>query len=777
EGQSPLFGNLSDFTGRLLKLRLAELKSFRVEAADAVPPCGDGQGPDQTGTAQVSLANEADFYALRSSLEVRAPESSEVEIVLNYELTKCVRREIVSLTRIREPFAEPEVLKYLNSMADVVALLLEKERTVTKMFVEADTVPADAKSAGLARKLTEEVEAGIKQATDFDLPEKAARAQPVDFKIRGEVSVTDKVVYRVRIEPKGRPPYTVRTVTGPDANKQTEENLAAFYKNAATAALDYLRFVRYVAEARRNTDLSDEEAAQMLERARRLMCVGSAVPAGCKEQPETAILILTEVRDRRKVPDFALLGRAQMLVGEYYDAAESFDKARDQAGRANAETLINLLNQSGEAWFKAKNYKLAIERYKESLRLYSLNRSQLPDSLLQEEPKVQLQMARSYRYNMERVEALKVLLDSWAAQRDPKEMQKELGYLLEDMSETDLPEAARVVETYRGQPAYEVVRPMLQDRLALNSLLDSLLSYGLRGLGPSDEKAIFDEMDKALTSVEAIPEASLSVDTRVLRRTLRAMWYRDYKNDFEQALPLLEQAAAIKDTSLVGLGQLLLADTYYKKAQRPETTDPRTFYEKASSVSTDLTKLGVSEAYGILVTVNHKLGKDEESRRLLEAREKEEGGENDLRAEAFSRLCTHYLFDLECGLRNAQAMSTTGGAANVMIAEIQLFKGEYAEAQKGFADERSSLPKPLALFYRTWTLFALKKDAEARAAAQEWATSLGEFRKAGEADDLILEGARRALDNETHLTQEQTQLLRAMLAAMADKSSPLPLLP
>ncbi|HWT00965.1 MAG TPA: hypothetical protein VN256_12025 [Pyrinomonadaceae bacterium] len=97
--------------------------------------------------------------------------------------------------------------------------------------------------------------------------------------------------------------------------------------------------------------------------------------------------------------------------------------------------------------------------------------------------------------------------------------------------------------------------------------------------------------------------------------------------------------------------------------------------------------------------------------------------------------------------------------------------------QEYLTDEEIFLPKPLALFYRTWALFGLKKETEAHAAAREWKAQMGERRKAGEKIDSLLEGARHALDNETHLTPAQLELLRAMLAAMADQSSPLPPLP
>lgn len=777
EGKSTLHGDLSDFTVELLELRLAELKSFKAKA-DAAPKCGEGQKEDARGLTQVTLASEADFYALRASIQVRTPEKAETEVVLDYELTKCVRGETVSLTRSKEPFAESEVLKYLNSMADVVSLLLEKERAVTKAVADAYTVGDNYELAG---KVNEAVKAGLKQATDFDLPEKGGAGGQPDFTIRGEVFVSNKVLnYRVRIATKDGRTYPPQTIKGPDADKQTGQKLDKFFKAAADAALAYLKNVRYVAEPKRNIPLSEEESAQMLDRARRWMCVGAGASEDCKHQPENAILILTEVKERKKTTDHELLGKAQMLVGEYFDAAQSFDYARSLVADTNPEAVINLLNQSGEAWFKAKNYDTAAARYEESLKLYAINRGKLSASLLREEPGVQLQKARSYRYGNKGVEALKIILDSWDARHDPKDLREELGYLLEDLPENRLTEAGKVLEGYKGQPQYEVAKAMLENRMAMESLTETLIFYGLRGLESEDKQGeIFEEIDKQLKNVEAMPAASLSADARVLQQTLRALWYRDYKKDFARAIPLLEQASAGKSELAGALSRVFLADTYYQKAQQPETPDPETFYEKASSLLKDSTREGNSGAYMLLVAVNHKLGKDKETRELLEERGKEDKEGYDA-FKALSTVCTHYLSDLECGLKNAELMRSVGGVgtsgeAAGTLAEVQLFRGQYTEAQEEFA--RTNNPTPLDLFYRTWTLFALDKETEASASARQWKTDMEELRKAGAPINLILEGARRALDKETHLTPARKELLRAMLSAMTDKSIPLPPLP
>jgi tetratricopeptide (TPR) repeat protein len=802
EGESLLHGNLSDFTVDLLRMRLTELKSFQVKKldkvseADIAPKCGEARKTDALATTQVSLANDADFYVLRASIQVRTPAKAETEIVLDYELAKYVRCERVSLARSKDTFAENEVLKYINSMADVTALLLDNERTVTKAVADAITFGSDEKSWAIARKVTDELKADIKRAGDFYLPEKSnSTNSQTDFTVRGQLSITNKVSYRVTITTKDGRSYPPKTVMGPDADKQTDEKLASFYKEAADAAFDYLKYVRYVAEARRNTPLTEAELQQMLDRARQLMCVEVASAKDCKQQPETAILVLTEIRERKKPTDEELLGKAQMLVGEYSDAAQSFDSARSHADGSNPEVVINLLNQGGEAWFKAKNYDKAIARYEESLNLYNASRAKLSASLLKDEPRVSLQRVRSYRYAKKGLEALKFILSSWEVQPDPKDLREELGYLLDDMPAEQFNEAEKIVELYKGKPQYEAASLALKDHEAMDTLMDVLVSLRLRWLEPADQELkIFQEMDSRLTKVETIPETSLSGDSLTLRKTVRALWLRDFKHDTEQATYLLEQAVKA-NTEFSTLSKEFLAETYYQKAIAPGTRSPETL-EKASSFLTNMAmesgdlSLFISSVYGMLRSVNHKLGKDKETRKLLEERAKQD--KEDFTALAsLSTLCTHYLADLQCGERVAQQLLSSARSpfrrlqAQALVGEIDVLKGDYAVAAKELESLQNSVPRgfiyeewfPVLLFYRTWALLALGKEADAATVARQWKTEIANLRKNGTEVDWIFDGSLRALDAEATLTPTQKNLLRAMIASMDDKAAPLPLLP
>ena len=780
QGTASLYGDLSSFTNELLKLRLAALKSFQVKSADASPTCeAELIGP---ASLQTSLVNLADFYMLQASIEVRSPERGDTEVVLQYELAKSVRCERVSLTVSKEQFAGSEILKYLNSMADVVALLLEKERKVTKAPVRIATA-SDQGTSRFAADLERIIGNELKKAGDFDLL--GATDPQADYAINGEVLLSKKLSYRLSIATKDGRKYPSRIIEGPAANNLDTEALSAFFREVAYSVVDYLRYIRYVPEARHNMALTEDQVTKMLERARKLMCVG-VTSGNCRQQPETAILLLNELQERKILKDFELMARAQVLIGDYLKAAESFDNALSQIVNNNdPEARIKLLNQSGDAWFKAKNYDNAIKRYEEALTQYALHNRSLTPALLSGEPEIYLQRVRSYRLANRGLEELRYLLKEWPT-RDSNEMReelrKELGYLIKDLPLSNMADAEKLLEEYQGTPQYEIAKPVLQREQAIRSFQQAVQRYPfsgfVHGFSSPTAWASPEELDQSLKAVEALPVESLPPDIRLLQQTYRGAWYI-VKKDFANGLPLLEAAAQNDGT---GTSQMYLAQSYYLKAQQPGSVDSEVFYKKTSELLANLIRTPFigSETYNMLVVANHKLGKDKETREVLERLIN--NYKDDIYALlALNEVCTHYLDDLDCGLRSITLLRSHllgSGLKKVtlgLLAEVRVLRGEYAIAYNETNDAGGKpFYHPRNLFYRTWILFAVGRDTEAYESAKEWKIGMENDRRSGTKWDMILDGPRRALDKETLLTAAQKDLLRAMISAMSDQSQPLP---
>jgi hypothetical protein len=788
---SPLNGDLRDFTTTLLKLRLNELNSFKVEDATTPPKCSESPKANIKASDQKSLASEADFYTINSSIEVRTSEKSETEIALTYELSKCVGGEFVPIKRSTEPFGETETLTYIKSMADVVALLLEKEKTVTNATVTVSTegsVNAQAKKIALG--LTNEIETNIKHATDFTL---TGETNLPNFRIRGDISILNKVLYRVAILTKDGKSYATKTIVGPEANALTDEALAAFYKTAASDALDYLKHVRYVAEPRRGTSLTDQEYAQLLETARKQMCVGVTTPPDCKQQPELAVLSLTEVRDRKRRTDYELLGRAQMLVGDYTDAAASFDSARIQVQDLSPKQSLALLTQSADASFKAKNYKAAIVRYDQALFLFDLNRANFPSELPEEEARIQLQKIRSLRYDERAEEGLRILFDNW---HDSNETREELRYLISDVSDHKLGEVDKIIRAHPENPAYHLASRILVDRLARRNL--SELIYNFTGAVDAVEKTTSDVIDRILSEVDAIPSGTLAPETILLQRTLRALWFRDYKNDYKSALLLLEPAArenldprSSKDSAKVReLTRVGLIETYYRFAQLPENrNDSAAYYERALGLVKDWTREN-PYFYFWLEEIGHQLERDEYTKKLLQERIRDNNQDYEAIL-SLARVQLFKLYDLNGASKTLDSIPSEFAKFSFTYsqikAQLQLFKGEYEDSQKVFdLAEFYDIPRALGLFYNTWALLKLQQQQKAYASAREWREEMNKFRPPDVRSDFrsvigvagkgMLDAAGRALGIET-LPPRQKKLLLAMYYAMDDKSRPLPAIP
>jgi hypothetical protein len=277
-----------------------------------------------------------------------------------------------------------------------------------------------------------------------------------------------------------------------------------------------------------------------------------------------------------------------------------------------------------------------------------------------------------------------------------------------------------------------------------------------------------------------------------MKKILRGWWFRDYKNDYPNAIKLLEEAdkanlaqPAKDDTlDLRKFGRSILLETYYLDAQSPAG---KTSYEKASTLLTGWVKED-SFYYPALELFNHKLGKDEETKQLLEDAIRD--NRQDYRAYlALARLYTFHLFDLQGGLKTLEQIppDKTNGEYFRIKAYLQLFMGNYAEAQKVFGlSDSYGIPNVLAAFYNAWALFAQQKDSEGYAAAQQWKAEMEKFRRTSkhkelkttlERSEATLDAAGRALEIETRLSAKQKKLLRAMYAAMTDQSQPLPSIP
>src|SRR5262249_43336087 len=148
--------------------------------------------------------------------------------------------------------------------------------------------------------------------------------------------------------------------------------------------------------------LSAIDAAVLLGRAKGFLCVEAE--SSCSVHADAALPLLVQLNQRpsdqaKPTEVLPLLAQAQFLTGQYRKAGENFEAVLKQYPPSTPQEKAALYIQAGDAWSKGQSYGLAAIDYRESLKL-------------QASPEVQIKLARSLRFNGERLAALDTLLSA-----------------------------------------------------------------------------------------------------------------------------------------------------------------------------------------------------------------------------------------------------------------------------------------------------------------------------------------------------------------------------
>jgi hypothetical protein len=784
--KAPRAGEIDNFIEDLIRLRLIELPYVSVGKAGD-DSCGATERADApTPTPTPAAGPDEGSYIICVSVDVRSLESPAMsqrrepsaEVVLSYKLLKTDRRGASRpLISRSEPVAEADVLRYVNSMADSLAARLAQEQLARSEPVNVYAVAGgggekgDAVRQGLTSGVVNGLNAsGLYSARDLR-KEPAANAA---FDVSGMLTLGDRLSVRFTVTAEGAPPYLSPVVMGPpNGSKLDEAKLSAFYDEAANTLVAFLRNVQL---ARKEGLSGLLNAEQMLAKARELMCK----PAGASEsqcanpQPESAIPFLAELAKKSNDPEvFSLLGEARLLTQDYQGAGQSFDaavRAASQRQGAKPQESARLVEASGDAWYRARDFREAAARFDELVSpKYAAALS--PG----ERARAHRRRADTYSFTPEHLKALGALLDAFDAGAEPDDLSDAAGKIIDDLTADELGPALTQIESWPGRQRLPRTRELLLRRLGSQALSSALNIFG-EGR----------RVEKYLPVIES-PSISKLLNAEEVRQTqiVHGMWLLAEKRDTDGAVEWLERAKPAEpkeDDFAEVIRRVYLMLAYYKKLRLGTAT--RETNERLSGLLGEFLKGSVdASVYTLLVEADHGLGRDAATRELLES--KATGENKGAALVGLSDLCLNYLADIGCGRKNASDAEAGGDSdekqrAGLLLIEIDVIEGRYAEALKRFETwspyvSRDDDPDN-ARFFRVWSQLATKNQ-ESRAAAVQWAESLGKVREG----DLgfvgtpwIFDAALAALDKEQQLSAADKKLLRDMWAAMRDPAAPLP---
>ena len=800
---------LGRFATTLAELKLVESDDLEIKHVSILPVCGSEQTEQPVGPSQAAFGPRVDgktpYYVIRGSIESRTSETQASparqangvlgEMVLNYELSKVVDCTPQPLVRRSSPFRHNNALETLSLMSDMLALRLKNAVT--------ERVKVDIQQIELTGQSPDEIK--IATALGDAIVQRLGHGgnyEPQDVR-DGKAQSGGEYIVRTKLQVRRRlKPFLLRSdISGATVEfsilgggnvlwnktiprdfpekgpKSLDDQFASLYGDVAEAILSGLSSVRSARAANIDRNLTKADEQELRSKADNLLC--NSAESGCRPQPEAALPLLIELAHRtgQGVDAVELLAQTQSQLGNYLEAAQSFDQASTLAVGQPPQRIIHLLNQSGDAWYHAQNYVKAAEKYKAALDESARNVDSLPPDL-QMQPDLQLQLARSLRFGGERQSAFRSLLGNTAVVNDPTPFNLELRELIASMRPDELTWAEAQIGASQNRGLDSNVRAVLYAQMATQDLRTT------RDLNKAD-----DELRKA----EAIPQDTLSTSVRAMVLRSRGEWFW-YDAKWKNAEPLLQQVLALDETSA---SRHELALFYYEWASVPDQDKEKVneHWSRAAEVALPLVERRTPDATdeilryadNIYRNSNHHLGKEkdrESKNRFQNILERHPG--DPLALSALMGVCTDYLQDFTCSLEAAEALDKIGIGNNagdlLDVAEIYVLSGHYDEAlikiEPVTADPAAApVYHVVAHFYRTWALLGKGDTKGAEESAKLWKNDIAAFRKQGGSSEWVFGGAPLALENERKVSENYKTALHKMMNALNDPAAPLPIFP
>lgn len=746
----------------VLELRLKAMKDVQVRSGKfhceplKVEITATSQ-PREEVSGQIAPIDQA-TYQVNTSIKLVTRTSPSggriVELILDYDLVKYVRCKETSVIRRSEPISVKTAFATIVQMGDLLEAAIKDDSTPKKIVVDLIEFSGPTESR-LKNQLTTAILGKLVDQDDFQVrnfTEKPPGGS--DYIVTGSLNEGLRRATFVVQSLSSNKSYEFSVATPVDPNNA--EDAARFFDKSATMVLGYIRSDRYPA------DLSDADVAAIVKRASEALCKGQ----NCSSQPAFVIPDLARLRDLNKATPqaLALLGDAYAMREEYQKAAEVYNEAWLRSPNSTIDDVaLSYLLSAADAAYKGQAYTQAAEQYDTYIDLQS--KKQSPTLA----PNVFVQAARSYRFANEPGKALERTLQGLTKFEGSAELDKELSDILQNIPVGTLFSGYETFIKYRNVPKIAAKLSEIKDDLAQDWAEESIELV-------LDRK--FQDAEKYLQRIESLSVDSLDKEAQMLYRIARAVWLRDAQNDFAGAISSLEPYSK-ETTELAIIARYFLAETLYKRA-RSRSTPGKTDYERAAALARQIAeKFPEEPILRLLVKSNHELGKDDESRQLLEEMTRRAAPIADAHV-ALAMLCIDYIGDLICGERAIRTLGERGQSnreLQLRLASVRIFWAKYGEAFTPNNSPNSNLDRSfleVELFYRVWSELALSRPQQAQAAFDAWVSRIESQRRAGESTDWVFATTSRALESDQALKPADKDLLRRMIAAMSDRQQPIP---
>lgn len=745
---------LADAAVVFLEVRLNSLKDLQVHRSKS--PCpSEGARPSEGDPLET---NAPDSYEVRTAirtLAVSGLNEYEKELVLDYELVKYVRCKPTILVHRSEPISEKTAFDGFLQMGDVLEINLQNELAPPKIRIDVAEISIEDEALQSVRDdLVSRVFVRLATESDFTVRDIRGKqpSKDTDYVITGLLTKDRKgVAFTIKNAidaSKNQSPFVPGAIS-----QKNSEGLNAFYNRAAETLISYIRVCSF-------TPLADDEIGKSTLRASELLCKDTTA---CEPRPAEAILVLTRLScaGKQTPATLALSGDAYLLSEDFLKAADAYDQSWKLLGADRPEETVPIVILAGDAWYRAQNYGNAAQRYEMAI-------ARSPEAQPPSEA-VYLQRARSYRFAADRQQALAAGIDGLTKYPTSDQLAGELNLAVKNISGDQLRSSYdKLFLKNTNIDAINKVLPAVREKLGdylLGEVFDKLL-----------EKKDLKEVGQLLKLAETLPLTSLPQEFQDAYKITRAVWQRDAKNDWENAVAVLGPFSE-QNSEMGEVAKYFLADTYYQRARRSNNKDD---YEKSVTLFKKLIEGGLfpdDELLWVNLTIaNHQLDRDRDTRDFLD--QKLQQNPDAKAGEALVSLCLNHFKDLQCAEKTIKQFEAGLSAEDFKVRKLELHvvRAEYAKAEKLLLSITSpSLGEnEVWLFYQAWTQFALEREKDGQAALRLWHNNMESARRAGESTRWVFDAANQALDAEVKLATPRKELLRRMLEAMADKTRPLP---
>jgi hypothetical protein len=367
EGQTGGLGDLAGFATTTMRLRLSGVKSLKYLDGQTEAPCrqprAEGAGSSTQGAGVSAVVPT--HYVVSGSVEVRYQDGKASEINLAYSLDKVERCQVKNLLQSRVPMAPGEALSRFRSMGEVIALRLDEELSdrAAVIIEPVATSSADEQTKSWARLLERLLGSRLADSDDFR-PASGAARESAHYRLLPSLETAARRSRRIdslklRIEAGGKVYDLPAAKTPAD---QTEGAMLALFGDAADSALQALAEIRYRAESGLPDDPEQVQTSLVVSKADSYLRQG---------QPRAALALFSGLPPNRPLTLEALVLKARALfdTADFLASAKAADAAAEAARKTAPVVQARVLQLAGAAWYRARDYASAAERYRILLTL------------------------------------------------------------------------------------------------------------------------------------------------------------------------------------------------------------------------------------------------------------------------------------------------------------------------------------------------------------------------------------------------------------------------